>query len=170
MTSACIALTALTLCGAPQVPPSQQTTTDRLAEFVTREWPGERQQQALTVTALNLTADAIDDVAKRNGVAANELNRDISKLRELIERYSSGTPGDVEQTSRLERALKQAASLINDLAAADHQRRTKPADLNAMERAVSSLDDDAPLRRQPDVIERFFTHAVALLRGLNARP
>ena len=133
-------------------------------EYVQREWPGERAQQDMSCRALRLMADAIDavSVAKDPRQSANEMAR----LRERIQEYCSGRPDDGAQADKLRRTFIAGAAAINQLATS-RPPRALAAHLNAVERAAQSLDDHGLLRRQPDVIERFFHHAAEALMLLN---
>jgi hypothetical protein len=142
----------------------------KLSDYVSREWPGESHQQSINSTALTLLADAIEARAAQRPSASGALAEDIAKLRQQIEDYRTGKPGDLAQSRRLRRTLVHASSLIERiLEAADARRRPRDARLNAVERAAQSLSETAPLVRQPDVIERFFHHAVEALERLDNR-
>lgn len=132
-------------------------------EHVDREWAGDSHQQAVTVTSLRLLADAVEAVGRRSADHAS-MDREIAELRAMTGEYDRGTPGDPQQSKRLRKTLLGASQIVaRTVTAAGLASRPDPR-LSAMQRAARSLDDDAPLRRQPDVLERFFQHAAEALR------
>jgi len=135
-------------------------------EHVDREWAGDSQQQIVTVTSLRLLADAVEAVGRRSADHAS-IDRDIAELRAMTGEYERGTAGDPQQSKRLRGTLLAASQIVErTVKAAGLAGRPDPR-LSAMERAAKSLDDDAPLRRQPDVLERFFHHAAEALRRID---
>jgi hypothetical protein len=165
MTTASCVIVAILSVG-PQPTPPAAGATEKLADYVAREWPGESHQQAITSTALTLLADAVEANA-RTSPAADAVGAGVARLRRQIGEFRTGTPGDLEQSRRLRRILIDAGSLIDQLAAsADARRRPNDPRVNALARSAESLSENAPVLRQPDVLERFFHHAVEALQRL----
>jgi hypothetical protein len=136
-------------------------------EQTDREWPGESDQQAITVDSLVLLANAVASLARQKGIHVR-LADDVAQLRVNIRGYQAGLPEDERQSARLRRTLVHASGLIQRLLAeANQERRPSDPALNALGRAAESLDVDQSLRRQPDVIERFFGQAAAILQRLD---
>ena len=155
------------LCVVLQSTTGDQGATQKLTDYVNREWPGESRQQAVTSTALTLLADAIETSAARQRAGTRDLAADIARLRRQITEYRTGTPGDLTQSRRLRRLLIDTSSVIEQvLESAGARQRPRDARLNALERSAKALSEDAPVRRQPDVLEYFFRHAVDLLQRL----
>ena len=139
-------------------------------EQTDREWPGESYQQAITVDSLVLLANAVASLAQQKGILVR-LADDVAQLRVNIRGYRAALPDDDRQSARLRRTLIHASGLIQRLLAeANQQRRHSDPALNALRRAAESLDIDQPLRRQPDVIERFFAQAAIILQHLDQQP
>jgi hypothetical protein len=170
------ALTAIALfglviaAGGPTAAQSAAASDAALRAFVEqtdREWPGDSDQQAITTDSLVLLTNAIASLAQQKGVLVH-LADDIAQLRANIRGYQAGSPGDQRQSARLRRTLIHASGLIQRLVAeANHQRRASDPSLNALRRAADALDADQSLRNQPDVIERFFGHAAAILQRID---
>jgi hypothetical protein len=154
---------------AQHTPPPQDRALLAYIDQVEREWPGESAQQALTADSLTLLADAIASVADRQQLTTPQVRLAIEQLRRQTQAYRAGTPGTHEQAKRLRRTFKETAALVDSLVARAALKQ-EPVDpgLAALARAADSLDDDMLLRRQPDVIERFFHHAAAALRRVDA--
>jgi hypothetical protein len=131
-------------------------------EYVRREWPGERTQQEINCRALELMVNAVEAVAAKRRVGEAKSMESAARVRERRQDYCSGNPADREQPRKLRRTLIEASELIEKLAESVEQRKFT-AHVNALNRAAESLDEAAPLRRQPDVMERFFHHGAELL-------
>jgi hypothetical protein len=170
MLTASIAVVAI-LSVALQSATVASGATHKLADYVSREWPGESHQQAITSTALTLLADAIEANAPRPSPGQRDLAAEVVRLRQHITEYRTGAPGDLKQSRRLRRLLIDASALIEELIESSGVRQ-RPRDprLNALERSATSLSEDAAVIRQPDVLERFFRHAVAALQRLDDAP
>lgn len=164
-TASCVIVAML--CVALQSTTGNNGATQKLADYVNREWPGESHQQAVTSTALTLVADAIEASAARQRLGRRDFVANIVRLRQQIGEYRTGTPGDLKQSRRLRRLLIDTSSVIEQvLESAGARQRPRDARLNALERSAKSLSEDAPVLRQPDVLEYFFRHAVELLERL----
>ena len=162
----CIVVAILSV--APQSTTAPAGATHKLADYVNREWPGESHQQAVTSTALTLLADAIEANGTRQSLEKRDFAADVVRLRQQINEYRTGKPGDLEQSRRLRRVLIGASSLIERVVeSADARQRPRDPRLNAVERAAKSLSENTTVLRQPDVLERFFRHAVAALQRLD---
>lgn len=162
------ALVVAILSVAQQSTTAAAGATHKLADYVNREWPGESHQQAVTSTALTLLADAIEANAMRPSAARDDVAADVVRLRRQIHEYRTGTPGDLKQSRRLRRVLISASSLIERvLESANARQRPRDPRFNALERSAKSLSEDATVLRQPDVLERFFRHAVEVLQRLD---
>lgn len=150
-----------------QSAPQPSGELQKLDEFVTREWPGESHQQTVTSIALTLLADAIEASALRQPEAGTGFAAGIVRLRQQINDYRDGPPGELEQSTKLRRILIDASVLIDRLLKTA-RARGRPHDprLNALERSARSFSEEATALRQGDVIERFFRHAVEALRRL----
>ena len=152
---------------------SAATSDQALRAFIEqadREWPGESYQQAITVDSLVLLANAVASLAQQQGILVR-LADDVAQLRVNIRGYRAALPDDDRQSARLRRTLVHASGLIQRLVAeANQQRRPSDPALNALHRAANSLDVDQSLRRQPDVIERFFGQAAIILQRLDQQP
>jgi hypothetical protein len=154
---------------AQPTPPPQDRALLAYIDQVEREWPGESAQQELTADSLTLLADAVASMADRKQLTTPQVRLAIEQLRRQTQAYRAGTPGTLEQAKRLRRTFQETAALVDSLV--DRAaRKNEPVDprLSALARAADSLDDDMLLRRQPDVIERFFHHAAAALRRVDA--
>ncbi len=139
-------------------------------EQADREWPHESYQQSITVDSLVLLANAVASFAQQKGILVR-LADDVAQLRVNIRSYRAALPDDDRQSARLRRTLVHASGLIQRLVAeANQQRRPSDPALNALHRAANSLDVDQSLRRQPDVIERFFGQAAIILQRLDHQP
>ncbi len=148
---------------------SQTVATPALQSFVQhveREWPGERAQQEINCRALELMASAVEAVALGRKVRGNDVPSGIMRFGELTGSYCTGDPNDRDQPQRLRRTLVDGSALMAALVRTTGDRNSS-AHLNALDRAARSLDRHAPLLRQPDVIERFFHHAAAVLTLLD---
>jgi hypothetical protein len=150
-----------------QTPSASDPALRLFLEQIDREWPGESEQQAITVASLELLADAIGSVARRTQLPLPNLERSVRELRQLIERYRAGKPDDLVQARRLRETFVEAADLIDRLlTSAGLQKKPVDPRLGALHRAAESLDTAMTVRRQPDVIERFFSHAGEALRRI----
>jgi hypothetical protein len=152
----------------PQAPQRAQAV-EAFVEHVDREWPGEAHQQALTGKSLNLLVNAIESVAQRRQAASAEFVGELQEIRDETAKYTGGTPGDLAQSRQLRKTLRAAADIVQTLAVRTGIASSMEQRLNALNRAARSLDDDQPLRRQPDVLERFFHHAAEILKTIDAR-
>lgn len=166
-----VGLTVPALATASQQTPAAPPTDPLLrtyVEHVAREWPGESAQQALTGESLTLLADAVGSVAERKQLSSPQVRLAVEQLRRQTAEYQVGTPGTLEQSKRLRRTFATAAELVASLVdrAGLEQQPVDPR-LSALGRAADSLDDEMLLRRQPDVIERFFHHAGEALRRID---
>ena len=136
-------------------------------EQTAREWPGESYQQSITVDSLVLLANAVTSLAQQKGILV-PLADDVALLRANVRDYQAGFPEDDRQSARLRRTLVHASGLIQRLVAESSQeRRAGDPALNALRRAADALDTEQSLRRQPDVIERFFGYAVTILQRVD---
>jgi hypothetical protein len=150
-----------------QMPSVSEPALRLFLEQVDREWPGESEQQAITVKSLELLAAAIGSIARRKQLPLPNLERSVCELRELTERYRAGRPDDLVQARRLRETFVSAADLIDRLlTSAGLQKKPVDPRLGALHRAAESLDASLTVRRQPDVLERFFTHAGEALRRI----
>lgn len=162
-------LLVMTTSAYAQVPAPPAQAVETFVQHVDREWPGESQQQALTRDSLRLLADAVADLARRHKLSSSEFERELQALRDATARYAAGTPGDASQSRQLRKTLETAADLVRTLAVHTGAASSIDARLNALERSAESLDRDQPLRRQPDVLERFFHHAAETLKAVSPR-
>jgi hypothetical protein len=128
--------------------------------YVDREWAGKAYQHSMTREALTLLMNALDSVAQRRELTSPQLTRSMHDVRPLIAAYDAGAPDHVGQSARLQRVFLAITDVVERLVDASGLLR-EPIDprLSALRRSAESLDLRAPLRRQPDVIERFFHHA-----------
>lgn len=162
-----IGLASAAGAGSGQMPPVSDPALRLFLEQVDREWPGESEQQAITVKSLELLADAIGSVARRKQLPLPDLESSVRELRELTERYRAGRPDDLVQARRLRDTFVSAADLIDRLlTSAGLQKKPVDPRLGALHRSAESLDAALTVRRQPDVLERFFTHAGEALRRI----
>ena len=137
---------------------------------VEREWPGARQQQAITVRSLILLADAVHSLAAARQLLTPELLTVLDRLKTETQRFQSGTPDDAaEHTLRLQHALLTATDLLGRVAGPDSDNEAGRARLAALRRAADGIDRRQPLQRQPDVMERYFHQAAELLNHLAPR-
>ena len=167
-TASCLLVAAALNVMVVQSEAQSSAALQKLADYVAREWPGESHQQAITTTALTLLADAVEARAAEPAARGADLAPDIERLRRQIDEYRSGKPGDLRQSRLLRRTLLDASSVIERLLTRlDARRQPRDARLNALERAAKSLSENAPVIRQPDVLEHFFRHAVEALRRLD---
>jgi hypothetical protein len=143
-------------------------TLDAFIAQVDREWPGESRQQAITTDSLRLMADAVAAVAARGRIDSPRLARPLQQFREETERYAKGKPGTERQSEQLRRTFLTGVAVMEALTERVDEGRTLKARVSALERAAKSLDDDDPVLRQPDVIERFFRHAGEILKLVEA--
>ena len=168
-----IALACLTF-GAALLPgpssasqePSPASPVQTFARQVERDWPGESQQQTLTVESLKHMSVAIESLL--TGSQKTTFENDFLRVTSDIRTYASGIPGELVQAKRLRDVFQAASELIVRMADRLAQLDRRDPNLSAMRRAARSLDDDQMLLRQPDVIERFFDHAAAALVKIEA--
>lgn len=159
-----------TVAGHPQSTAASDPALRAYVEQTDREWPGESHQQAITVESLVLLSNAIASLAHQRGINAR-LTDDLAELRANTAVYRAGSPEDPRQSGRLRHTLIQAGDVVQRLVSeADGQRRRDDPALNALRRAADSLDVDQSLRQQPDVLERFFGQAAAILRSVERQP
>jgi hypothetical protein len=142
---------------------------DVFVQHVDREWPGEAHQQALTGESLNLLLNAVEVLAQRRNATSAEFARSLQQVRSETGKYGAGTPGDLSQSRQLRKTLRTTADVVRILAERTGVADSIEARLNALDRSARSLDDDQPLRRQPDVLERFFRHAAEILKAMDTR-
>jgi hypothetical protein len=153
---------------------AQQTAIENPAlraflEQVDREWPGESRQQSVTVESLTLLASTVESIAKARQKLTPDIITGLDRLRTETHKYERGVPSDLSQSTQLQHVLITAADVLRRLAGAGADTEPERSRLAALKRSAESLDRRAPLRRQPDVIERFFHQAAELLRDLAAR-
>lgn len=146
-------------------PPITDPALRAFVEQVAREWPGESHQQALTVASLTLLADAIKSVAERRRLSSPRVAQGVDELRSQTRAYGAAAPSDGGQGVRLRQAFVTASDLVAHLVnAAGIEKEPVDPRLSALRRSAESLDTTQSLRRQPDVIERFFHHAAEALQ------
>jgi hypothetical protein len=123
----------------------------------------------LTADSLKLLIDAIVSVAEHKQLSSPQVRLAVELLRRSTDDYRAGRPGTLEQSERLRQTLKRAADLVESLIdRAGLEKNSVEPRVSAIHRAAESLDEDMVLRRQPDVIERFFHHAGEALRRVDA--
>ena len=154
--------------GQASMPPQQRPeSVDAFVQHVDREWPGEAHQQEVTRTSLDLLARAVEDMAQQKNVQSERFTRELKMMRDATTAYAAGKPGEVSQSRRLRKTLEAAAEVVQTLTERAGAHDALKARLNALERSAGSLEPDDPLRRQPDVLERFFHHAAEILTALD---
>ena len=134
-------------------------------DYIDREWPGNATQHAITSRALSLLLQAIDEVAGTQAPPSTQLVRSLEPVRGLVATYDGGPHDRGAQSATLQRIFLGLTDVLERLVAASG-RLEEPVDprLSALRRSAESLDLRVPLRRQPDVLERFFHHAGEALR------
>jgi len=171
LTSAVAAVACVLVISGESLRPWQSATASDPAlrafiEQTRRDRPEEPLQQASTAESLTLLASAVSSMAQQRG-ALVRLADDVARLRADIRAYRAGSLDAPQQSARLQRTLTQASLLIHRLVAETrHERRASDPELNALRRSAESLDHEQSLRKQPDVLERFFDHAAAILQRL----
>jgi hypothetical protein len=168
------AFRAFTIAGALMLPSSvvAQTTVQttspssavkEFAQQVHREWPGESHQQAVTESSLTHMFAALESLLAPDPGARERFQPELNRLKAATKEYGYGPPGEKIQAKRLRKIFRDASDLIEDVAERLSDDEGNEPSLNALRRAARSLEDDEVLLRQPDVIERFFDHAAAVL-------
>ncbi len=131
--------------------------------FVEKNRPTTREN---IVAALDLLASAIQGVASTRGDVFKdpELAR-VHKLRRDIRRLAS--PGD-SQALTTERAavFVTTAQLLSGLDRGTGAKNDKSL-IDAVHTAAEGLDQDYPLRDQPDALEKFFGFSAKALREID---
>ena len=138
-------------------------------EQVEREWPGDARQQAITVESVTLLANTVESIASSRQALTPDLRTVLDRLRTEIRRFETGTAGIATQSVQLRHVLTTATDLLARLAGNDAAKEPAKSRLAALRRSVDGLDGKTPLRRQPDVLERYFHQAAELLRDVSNR-
>jgi len=153
--------------GNGQQPAAPNDTAVRaFIQQVEREWPGQAAQQALTVESLRLLGDAVESLASPQQKSAQEFMTVFARFRTETRRFESGTPDDIAQSANLQHAFITGVDLMRRLVGAKAEMEPAKTRLAALRRSADGIDRKQPLRRQPDVIERFFHQAAELLGNL----
>ena len=144
-----------------------RTALQSFVAHVEREWPGQAEQQAITVESLNLLADTVRSIASARGQLTPDTLTVLDRLRTETQRFASGKPDNTTQSTQMRHVLTTATDLLARLAAsAGTETQSR---LAALRRAADGLDARQPLFRQPDVLERYFHQAAELLSDVAAR-
>lgn len=154
---------------ASQEAGSAESPVKQFARQVDREWPGESQQQDITVDSLRHLMRAIESLLPTGpDDSTTRFERSRRQLVDAIAAYREGIPGEIGQAKRLRKVFLEASDLIAAMARDLARVESRNPRVSALRRSARSLDDDQRLLRQPDVIERFFDHAAAVLLSIEA--
>jgi hypothetical protein len=136
-------------------------------EQVERESPAESAQQALTADSLTLLADAIHSFAERKQLSSRRSAWRQSNCGALPPRIAAVSRARSSNRNGGGEPCNTRPTWCSRSSIATGSSRSRSTH-GCLHRAAASRDDDPVLRRQPDVIERFFHRAGEALRRIDA--